>query len=60
MYSFRAKNREECKSIKNLKIHVENCIEINQNKNQCKNLVKIKESLSGNHLINTNILTKGT
>ena len=24
-------NREECKSIKNLKIHVKNCVEINQN-----------------------------
>ena len=49
-------NREECKSIKNLKIHVKNCIEMNQNKDKCKNLVKIKENLSGNHLINTNII----
>ena len=49
-------NREECKAIKNLKIHVENCIEINQNKDQCEKLVKIKENLSGNHLINTNII----
>ncbi len=49
-------NREECKAIKNLKIHVKNCIEINQNKDQCENLVKIKENLSGNHLINTNII----
>ena len=49
-------NKEECKAIKNLKIHVKNCIEINQNKDQCKNLVKIKENLSGNHLINTNII----
>ena len=49
-------NTEECKAIKNLKIHVKNCIEINQNKDQCKNLVKIKENLSGDHLISTNII----
>ena len=53
-------NKEECKAIKNIKIHVKNCIEFQQGKNQCENLVKIKKNLKANHLIKTNIINNSS
>ena len=53
-------NKEECKAIKNIKIHVKNCIEFQQGKNQCENLVKIKKNLKANHLIKTDIINNSS
>ncbi|MAJ24600.1 MAG: hypothetical protein CMP36_03725 [Rickettsiales bacterium] len=49
-------NKEECKAIKNIKIHVKNCIKNQQNNEKCKSLIKIKKNLKDNYLINTTII----
>ena len=49
-------NTEECKNIKNIKIHINNCIvdkKINEN---CKSLLKVKEKFKNSFLVNTTII----
>ena len=49
-------NTEECKDIKNIKIHVENCIIDKQMNQKCKNLLKVKEKFKKSFLVNTTVI----
>jgi hypothetical protein len=49
-------NTEECKDIKNIKIHVSNCIIDKQMNQKCNSLLKIKEKFKDSFLVNTTVI----